>query len=101
VGTDRSRRTPFEQAVLDALFDLRRGDVVSYGGLAVDAGFPGRARGVGAVLAANPGAPNWWRVVAADGRIVSPNPYEQARRLRAEGVQVTDGRVVPRPRGAR
>ena len=91
-------RAAFENAVVDALLDLRAGEVVSYGGLAADAGYPGRARTVGAFLAANAGTPNWWRVVAADGRIVSPSAHEQARRLRAEGVEVTDGlrcRITP------
>jgi methylated-DNA-protein-cysteine methyltransferase-like protein len=39
----------------------------------------------------------WHRVVGAGGRIVfprsSPQHREQARRLRAEGVAVKDGRV--------
>jgi methylated-DNA-protein-cysteine methyltransferase-like protein len=42
----------------------------------------------------------WHRVVGAGGRIVfarSSAAYrEQARRLRAEGVRVADGRVEPR-----
>ena len=93
-------RAAFENALIDALLDLPSGEVVSYGGLAADAGYPGRARAVGAFLAANPGTPNWWRVVAADGRIVSPSAQEQARRLRAEGVKVSDAlrcRVTVRP----
>ena len=97
-STPAEERAAFENAVIDALLDLVAGDVVSYGGLAADAGYPGRARAVGAVLAANPGTPNWWRVVAADGRIVSPSAHEQARRLRAEGVEVSDAlrcRVTP------
>ena len=40
-------RTSFERAVVDALLDLRTGEVASYGGLAADAGYPGRARAVG------------------------------------------------------
>jgi methylated-DNA-protein-cysteine methyltransferase-like protein len=40
----------------------------------------------------------WHRVVGAGGRIVFPpashNFREQARRLRAEGVSVRDGRVA-------
>lgn len=85
------QRETFENALVDALLDLRVGEVVSYGGLAAGAGYPGRARAVGAFLAANAGTPNWWRVVAANGRIVSPSAHEQARLLRAEGVAVTDG----------
>lgn len=60
------------------------------------AGYPGRARGVGALLRGSEGLP-WWRVVAADGRMVSPHAEEQATRLRAEGVTIIAGRVrLPR-----
>ena len=41
------KRTEFENAVVDALLHLRAGEVVSYGGLAADTGYPGRARAVG------------------------------------------------------
>ncbi len=36
----------------------------------------------------------WWRVVRADGRIVTNKAGRQAELLRAEGVVVRDGRVV-------
>jgi len=72
---------------------LTPGEVVSYGEIAEQAGYPGAARAVGGVLRdASPGMP-WWRVIAADGRLVSPSAKEQAKRLRAEGVRVQDGRV--------
>ena len=38
----------------------------------------------------------WWRVVRADGRIVTGEPERQAALLRAEGVVVRHGRVVAR-----
>lgn len=72
---------------------LRPGEVVSYGEVAAEAGYPGAARGVGGVLRGAEGLP-WWRVVAADGRLISPSAEEQARRLAAEGVKVRRGRVV-------
>ena len=84
--------TPFEQAVLDVVAGLRPGDVLTYGEVAAEAGHPGAARGVGAVLRASDGLP-WWRVVGAGGRLVSPNAAEQARLLAAEGRQVERGRV--------
>jgi methylated-DNA-protein-cysteine methyltransferase-like protein len=74
---------------------LRPGQVVTYGEVAAEAGYPGAARAVGTVLRAGSGLP-WWRVVAAGGR-VNPNAVAEATRLlRAEGVEVRDGRVIRR-----
>ncbi len=75
---------------------LGRGEVVSYGDVAAEAGFPGAARAVGAVLAhpmPGRGLP-WWRVVTASGRLVPGHEAEHARRLRAEGVTFVDGKVA-------
>lgn len=87
----------FRGRVLAALASVRPGEVVSYGDLAAQAGYPGAARGVGAVLAGS--TPDqrlaWWRVVYADGRLAPGHEPEQARLLASEGVVVRDGRVVP------
>ncbi len=91
--------TELEQAILDVLVLLEPGEVVSYGDVADDAGYPGRARAVGRFLATGAGAVPWWRVVNAVGRLVPGNEAEHAARLRAEGVLVRDGRVVSSPRG--
>ncbi len=78
---------------------IPRGQVLTYGVVARTAGFPGRARQAGLALRLAPDAMNlpWHRVVGAGGRIVfSKNSHqhrEQARRLRAEGVLVRNGRV--------
>jgi methylated-DNA-protein-cysteine methyltransferase-like protein len=83
-------------AVVDA---IPRGSVSTYGAVARAAGLPGRARLTGRALRESPKELNipWHRVVAAGGRIVfartSLHFREQARRLRAEGVAVKDGRV--------
>jgi alkylated DNA nucleotide flippase Atl1 len=37
----------------------------------------------------------WWRVVTTSGRLVPGHEVEHAARLRAEGVAVADGHVVP------
>jgi methylated-DNA-protein-cysteine methyltransferase-like protein len=79
--------------VIAAIRRLGRGEVASYGEIAEEAGFPGAARAVGAVLSRVEGLP-WWRVVRSDGSLVSPNAGEQRRRLQAEGVQVTGGKVA-------
>jgi methylated-DNA-protein-cysteine methyltransferase-like protein len=88
----------FRARVLAALATVGPGQVISYGDLADEAGFPGAARGVGAVLAGSGPEERlpWWRVVYADGRLAPGHEADQARRLRAEGVEVRDGRVVRR-----
>src|SRR4051812_40557612 len=85
----------FRERVIAVLTSLRPGEVVSYGDVAEEAGFPGAARGVGAVLAnLGPGDDvPWWRVVMSTGRLAPGHEREQGRRLRAEGVPVAHGRV--------
>lgn len=89
--------TPFEEAVARVLEALEPGDVVTYGEVAAEAGYPGRARAVGRFLADSGGGFAWWRVVTASGRLVPGHEVEHARRLRAEGVTVVDGRVAATP----
>ena len=91
--------TELEARVLDVLRALVPGEVVSYGDVAEDAGFPGRARAVGRLLATTDVEVPWWRVVTAGGRLVPGHETEQAQRLRAEGVGVAHGRVVRTERG--
>lgn len=88
-------QTAFAAAVTRIVAATAPGEVVTYGEVAAEAGSPGAARAVGSVLRRSSGLP-WWRVVAASGRLVSGKRDEQARRLRAEGVEVVDGRVRPR-----
>lgn len=76
----------FAAAVARVLHDLRPGEVVTYGEVAADAGYPGRARAVGRLLATGEHDVAWWRVVTATGRLVPGLEDEHARRLRAEGV---------------
>jgi methylated-DNA-protein-cysteine methyltransferase-like protein len=85
--------TPFEAAVIAVLVATEPGDVMSYGEVAAEAGFPGAARAVGGVLRRVDDLP-WWRIVAANGRVIPHNPTEHIERLRAEGVAVENGRVV-------
>jgi methylated-DNA-protein-cysteine methyltransferase-like protein len=88
------------EAIWHAVCTIPRGRVSTYGGVARAAGLPGRARQAGFALRVAGDSLNlpWHRVVGAGGRIVFPpasQPYrEQARRLRAEGVRVVDGRVA-------
>jgi methylated-DNA-protein-cysteine methyltransferase related protein len=89
----------FAKAVGDVLARLEPGDLVTYGEVAREAGYPGRARAVGSILARGDGDVPWWRVVTASGRLVPGHEVEHARRLTAEGVAVVDGRVRPAHHG--
>ncbi|PKM15102.1 MAG: methylated-DNA--protein-cysteine methyltransferase [Gammaproteobacteria bacterium HGW-Gammaproteobacteria-2] len=93
-----TNRSANEIAIVAALRQLRRGEVVAYGEVARRAGLPGRARLVARVLAHSPVADlPWHRVLRADGRIAfapgSEGYIEQLRRLQTENVTVVDGRV--------
>ena len=85
--------TGFQRDVLAVLARLRPGEVVTYGEVAAEAGHPGAARAVGALLAASDGTLPWWRVVTSTGRLVPGSEAEHERRLAAEGVAVVAGRV--------
>lgn len=71
---------------------MSEGEVITYGEVAAEAGYPGAARAVGGFLRNRSGYP-WWRVIAANGRLVPGLEAEHERRLRGEGVPVADGRV--------
>ncbi len=87
----------FADAVADTILAMSPGDVATYGEIAEEAGFPGAARAVGTLLSRTSGLP-WWRVIAANGRLVPGMEAEHAQRLRAEGVEVRNGAVVMRDR---
>jgi deoxyribonuclease V len=85
--------------VEDALAQVPRGKVTTYGDLARALGDVRAARAVGAFLAANerPERVACHRVVMADGSLggyAFGGAAAKARALRAEGVQVTGGRVA-------
>lgn len=86
-------RDDFTAAVIRVLEALEPGEVMAYGEVAAEAGYPGAARAVGNLLRSTPGMP-WWRVVTSTGRLVPKHENEHAERLRAEGVNVENGRVV-------
>jgi methylated-DNA-protein-cysteine methyltransferase-like protein len=82
-----------------AIRAIPAGEVAGYGEVARRAGLPGRARLVARLLStgAEPGLP-WHRVLRSDRRIAFPPDSdgfrEQVARLRAEGVDVVEGRVT-------
>lgn len=88
------------EAIWHAVCTIPRGRVATYGGVARAAGLPGRARQAGYALRVAGDSLNlpWHRVVGAGGHLAFPRASrahrEQARRLRAEGVPVVDGRAA-------
>jgi len=90
--------TEFERRVRAVIAALRPGEIVTYGEVAEEAGYPKAGRAVGNVLAEGEGLP-WWRVVSASGRLVPGHEAEQARKLRAEGIAVAGRQVHPMARG--
>jgi methylated-DNA-protein-cysteine methyltransferase-like protein len=78
---------------------IPRGRVTTYGAVAARAGLPRQARLVGKLLAALPVGSSipWHRVLAAGGRIALPCGSSarelQLRRLRAERIEVANGRI--------
>ena len=92
-GDNDSGLTDFEAAVVAVLTATGPGDVLSYGEVAAEAGYPGAARAVGNVLKRVDDLP-WWRIVTASGLLIPHHPAEQARRLAAEGVPTVDNKVT-------
>lgn len=87
-------------AIIRCVAAIPRGQVMSYGDVARQAGYRGRARQVGRVLreAGDERLP-WHRVLRADGQLGFPKGsrqwQEQRARLREEGVGFRDDRVQP------
>jgi len=88
-----------EQRILDVLRALREGEVTTYGDVADTAGYPKLSRLVGRILATTDAEVPWWRVVNVSGRLRAHDVREQTALLRAEGVDVRDGRVRNAPSG--
>jgi alkylated DNA nucleotide flippase Atl1 len=87
--TEPGAAPAFVPAVRAVIEGLRPGEIVTYGEVALEAGFDGAARAVGTLLAREGSGLPWWRVVTTTGRLVPGSEREHARRLRAEGVEVS------------
>lgn len=96
----RSTSKSFQDRVIVAALKIPFGRVTSYGHLALLCGHPSAARAVGAALSrlpANAHVP-WHRVINAKGLLSIRGQWmtkeDQAARLRAEGVEVSDAFTV-------
>lgn len=88
-----------KRKVFDYLLTIPKGKVVTYKQVAAAVGNPGLARVVGNILHENPDGDKYpcYKVVNFKGGL-APNfvfggADEQAKRLEAEGIEVTDGKV--------
>jgi methylated-DNA-protein-cysteine methyltransferase-like protein len=85
-------------AIIRCVAAIPHGQVMSYGDVARQAGYRGRARQVGRILreAGDENLP-WHRVLRADGQLGFPKGsqqwWEQRTRLNEEGVRFRDDRV--------
>lgn len=91
--------TDRDEHIVDVIRALREGEVVTYGDIAADAGYPKLSRLVGRILATTDEELPWWRVVNSVGRLVPGHEREQTALLKAECVTVSDGRVRQAPIG--
>ena len=91
--------TDFERRVYEAVMKIPEGCVATYGQIAELAGYPRAARAVGNALHKNddPERVKCHRVVSSSGAMAPGfcfgGPFEQVRRLQAEGVRVVNFRV--------
>lgn len=97
LGEGAGREPSVAEQVLDVVASIPSGRVLTYGDIAGRLGL-GSARQVGHVLSGDlladeAGSVPWHRVVRADGTLAEHIATEQSRRLRAEGVTVTGGRL--------
>lgn len=86
------------EKIIAAIRAVPKGEVAGYGEIARRAGLPGRARMVARLLSQNDdGELPWHRILRSDGSIAFPKESahyaEQTQRLRAEGVDVVNGKV--------
>jgi alkylated DNA nucleotide flippase Atl1 len=78
--------------VREVILAIPPGTTLSYGEVAARAGVTS-ARQVGRLLSEDGQDLPWHRVTRADGRFAPQVAVEQSARLRAEGVDVRDGRI--------
>jgi len=83
IGSRASAMSDFAARVLDVAESIPAGRVMSYGDIAEYVG-EGGPRQVGRVMALWGGGVPWWRVVHADGRLLSGHEREALRHYHRE-----------------
>ncbi len=86
---------PFRERVERIVKAIPKGQVLSYGQVALLAGRPGGARAVVRALYQISGAP-WWRVIRSDGTVAQEMAARQVPKLRADGVKIRGRRLLGR-----
>ena len=89
----------FDPAIWKAVSQIKLGRVMSYGEIALAAGFPRHARMVSKAMSRSPSALPWHRVVRSNRTLafeVGSDAYKkQASLLKKEGVKIKNGKVIP------
>ncbi|MCW8987132.1 MAG: MGMT family protein [Gammaproteobacteria bacterium] len=89
----------FDNAIWNVVSSIRRGRVMGYGEVARAAGYPRHARMVSKAMSRASEPLPWYRVVRSDRTLafkLGSDAYKKQRSLlEAEGVQFTNGKVVP------
>lgn len=89
----------FDTAIWKVVSNISRGRVMGYGEVARSAGYPRHARMVSKAMGRSSEPLPWYRVVRSDRTLafaVGSDAYNKQRRLlEEEGVQFTNGKVVP------
>ncbi len=92
-------RNIFDKAIWDIVSNIEPGHVMSYGEVARAAGYPRHARMVSKALRRSDAPLPWHRVVKSDRTLafeVGSEAYnKQKTLLEKEGVQISNGKVVP------
>ena len=89
----------FDAAIWKVVSSIGRGRVMGYGEVARAAGYPRHARMVSKAMSRSPGPLPWYRVVRSDRTLAfeeGSKAYKKQRDLlEQEGVQFTNGKVIP------
>ena len=89
----------FDAAIWKVVSSISRGRVMGYGEVARAAGYPRHARMVSKAMGRSPEPLPWYRVVRSNRTLafdVGSEAYKKQRNLlEDEGVQFTNGKVIP------
>ena len=92
-------KNKFDTAIWKVVSSISNGRVMGYGEVARAAGYPRHARMVSKAMSRSPKQLPWYRVVRSDCTLaftVGSDAYKKQRSLlEEEGVEFTNGKVVP------